>query len=73
MLQLLRQRWADRNRPPPTVVDDRRRLVREIAGRAAIDEIVGEINWASARAITPEAYRERSPTGREEARPRNRS
>ena len=56
MLQLLRQRWADRNRPPPTLVDDRRRLVREIAGRAAIDEIVGEINWASARAITPEAY-----------------
>ncbi|HEX4980421.1 MAG TPA: ATP-dependent DNA helicase UvrD2 [Ilumatobacteraceae bacterium] len=56
MLLLLRQRWADRNRPPPTLVDDRRRMVSAVAGRAGLDEVVGEINWASARAIAPEAY-----------------
>jgi len=56
MLGLLRQRWADRNRPAPTLVDDRRRLVSEIAGRSGLDEVVAEINWAAARAITPEAY-----------------
>ena len=56
MLGLLRQRWADRSRPAPTLVDDRRRLVGEVAGRAGLDEVVGEINWAAARAITPEAY-----------------
>ncbi|MGH9132743.1 MAG: UvrD-helicase domain-containing protein [Ilumatobacteraceae bacterium] len=56
MLNLLRQRWADRDRPSPTVVEDRRRLVREVSGRAGLDEIVGEINWAAARGISPETY-----------------
>jgi DNA helicase-2/ATP-dependent DNA helicase PcrA len=56
MLGLLRQRWADRNTSAPTVTSDRRRLVGEAAGRASLDEIVAEIDWASARGIGPEAY-----------------
>jgi DNA helicase-2/ATP-dependent DNA helicase PcrA len=67
-LGVLRQRWADTNRPAPTIVNDRRRLVGEVlgesgtgpagAGRARGDaaEIAAEIDWARARLISPEAY-----------------
>jgi DNA helicase-2/ATP-dependent DNA helicase PcrA len=57
MLNLLRRRWIDRDQPVPAVLDDRRRLVREVAGRTtALDVVVGEINWAMARAVPPEDY-----------------
>jgi DNA helicase II / ATP-dependent DNA helicase PcrA len=56
MLGLLRQRWIDRNRPIPTVVTDRSRLVADGSGRAALNEIVAEIDWAAARGIGPERY-----------------
>jgi DNA helicase II / ATP-dependent DNA helicase PcrA len=56
MLGLLRQRWSDRNRPVPTVVSDRWRLVADGSGRAGLAEIVAEIEWAAARGIGPERY-----------------
>jgi DNA helicase II / ATP-dependent DNA helicase PcrA len=56
MLGLLRQRWIDRDRPVPTVVTDRRRLVADGSGRGSVDEIVAEIDWAAARGIEPAGY-----------------
>lgn len=56
LLGMLRQRWIDAGRPVPPVVQDRHRLVREITGRRNVDELVGEIDWATARGITPERY-----------------
>jgi DNA helicase-2/ATP-dependent DNA helicase PcrA len=67
-LGVMRQRWADTNRPLPTVVNDRRRLVGEVlgetggppggTGRARGDaaEITAEIDWARARLIAPDDY-----------------
>lgn len=61
---LLRQHWADRGRRAPTVVAERTRLVAEAAtsstARRAIREIVGEIDWATARLVSPEHYPEQA-------------
>lgn len=60
MLGVLRQRWADTDRRPRAVVDDRRRLVRDALGgnapRGAVESAVGEIEWAGARGITSTHY-----------------
>lgn len=58
LLGMLRQRLLDRGRPVPTVVQDRRRLVAESAGRGGLDDVVAEIDWAAARGIAPERYPE---------------
>ena len=58
LLGMLRQRLIDRGRPVPTVVQDRRRLVAESAGRRGLDDLVAEIDWAAARGIAPERYPE---------------
>ncbi len=58
----LRQYWADRGEPPPQLLDRKTRLLaRLVAGRpdlsgAALSELAAEIEWASARLVSPEAY-----------------
>lgn len=54
--QLLRQRWLDTDRTPKSIVTDRRRIVGEIAGRELLDELVVELDYATARGLDPEAY-----------------
>lgn len=63
MLAVLRQRWADTERRPKTVVPDRKRLLRDAqreydlgGGRQTIDVGNDEISWAMARGITPDSY-----------------
>ena len=54
--QLLRQRWVDLDEQPRTIVTDRKRIVREVMGPADIDELVAELDWASARGVDAGAY-----------------
>jgi DNA helicase II / ATP-dependent DNA helicase PcrA len=54
--QLLRQRWLDTDRAPKSIVTDRRRIVAEIAGRESLDELVAELDFATARGLDPEGY-----------------
>jgi DNA helicase-2/ATP-dependent DNA helicase PcrA len=59
MLRVLQQRWADIERRPLTVVNDRRRLVGDTidAGdRRSLTAYLGEIDWASARGIDADHY-----------------
>jgi DNA helicase-2/ATP-dependent DNA helicase PcrA len=70
MLGVLKQRWLDTDRRPLTVVNDRRRLVGDTidAGdRRSLAAYLAEIDWASARGITPEAYT--AAARREQRRP----
>ncbi len=53
---LLRQRWIDRDQRPRTITTDRRRIVATVMGREALDELVAELDWATARGVTPEQY-----------------
>jgi DNA helicase-2/ATP-dependent DNA helicase PcrA len=55
-LDLLRQRWTDTNRPPPTVVDDRDRLLAEVADRRELSAAATEADWLAARGLTPDRY-----------------
>lgn len=55
--QLLRQRWADTDRAPRSILTDRRRLVAEVAGGHDLDEVLAEIEFAGARGLGPAAYR----------------
>lgn len=54
--QLLRQRWIDLDQQPKTIVSDRPRLVAEVAGRRGLEDLVNEIDWATARGIGAEQY-----------------
>jgi DNA helicase-2/ATP-dependent DNA helicase PcrA len=56
MLGVLRQRWADLGRQPPTVVGDRRRLLAELTSRSTLDEVVAEVDWSGARGIGAAEY-----------------
>lgn len=59
MLGLLRQRLADTDRPPMTVLADRRRLVGAVldsGDRRGIDDALAEIDWAAARGTRPDDY-----------------
>jgi DNA helicase-2/ATP-dependent DNA helicase PcrA len=59
MLGVLRQRWADTDRRPLTVVSDRRRLVLDAvdAGdRRSVAGYLAEIDWATARGVGPASY-----------------
>jgi DNA helicase-2/ATP-dependent DNA helicase PcrA len=70
MLGVLKQRWADTERRPHTVVNDRRRLVGDAidAGdRRSLAAYVAEIDWASARGIDAQHYA--SVARREQRRP----
>ena len=54
--QLLRQRWIDLDRQPKTIISDRKRLVVQLMGRDHLDELVNEMDWATARGIEAERY-----------------
>ena len=59
MLGVLKQRWADTERRPRTVVNDRRGLVSDAidAGdRRSLAAYVAEIDWASARGVDAQHY-----------------
>ena len=59
MLAVLKQHWADTERRPLTVVNDRRRLVGdaiEAGDRRSLAAYVAEIDWASARGIDAKGY-----------------
>ena len=53
---LLRQRWADLDRRPKQLVTDRRRIVGDVMGPEQLDELVAELDWATARLVTPSGY-----------------
>ena len=55
-LDLLRQRWADLDRRPPTVVGDRERLLAEVAGGVPVAALATEADWAAARGVTAGEY-----------------
>ena len=69
-LGLLRRRWMDTNRPVPTVVDDRVRLLRAARGqgegsgaeRASASAVLEEVNWALARGLGPNDYQRAART-----------
>ena len=69
-LGLLRRRWMDTNRPVPTVVDDRARLLRAARGqgdgsgaeRASASAVLEEVNWALARGLGPDDYQRAART-----------
>jgi DNA helicase-2/ATP-dependent DNA helicase PcrA len=56
----LRSRWADRNIKPPALLDRKlgflRRMLPPGSDHTAALDLAGEIEWAKARAITPERY-----------------
>ena len=58
----LRQYWADRGQPAPALLDRKSRLLaRLVVGRpdvaaAPLRDLAAEIEWATARLITPERY-----------------
>ena len=59
MLGILKQRWADTERRPLTVVSDRRRLLGdsiEAGDRRQLTAFLAEIDWASARGIDAGTY-----------------
>ncbi len=60
---LLRTRWADLRRTPPTLLDRKGPLLREVAPkvpgrdvRSVVGDLASEIEWAKARMVTPDAY-----------------
>ncbi|MGY6502249.1 MAG: ATP-dependent helicase [Acidimicrobiales bacterium] len=54
----LRARWADRNITPPTLLDRKVGFVSRITpSKVQPIDIVGEIEWAKARRVTPDTYR----------------
>jgi DNA helicase-2/ATP-dependent DNA helicase PcrA len=72
-LALLRQRWLDLDRRPPVIVNDRDRLLAQVADGVPVSALAAEVEWAAARGVTPAAY----PTaarraGRRTAAPPNR-
>jgi DNA helicase-2/ATP-dependent DNA helicase PcrA len=62
---VLRSRWADQRRDPPSLLDRKGRILSEIAPRVAGRDVRGtaadlatEIEWAKARMVTPDTYGE---------------
>lgn len=53
---LLRQRWLDLDKPLPTLLTDRRRVVADIMGRSDLDDLIADMDWATARGIKPDQY-----------------
>ena len=59
MLGVLKQRWADTEQRPLTVVSDRRRLLGDsidAGDRRSLSAYLAEIDWASARGIDAGTY-----------------
>ena len=57
-LGLLREHRAQRRRPEPQLLPDRRRLLADLltGDRRRVRALDGEIGWAKARLVTPERY-----------------
>ncbi len=58
-LTQLRQRWNERGIAPPAMLDRKVRFVAQLVGRqrgVEILDVVGEIEWARARLVSPEHY-----------------
>lgn len=55
-LGLLRQRWFDTGRPPPTVLDDPERLLAHAAAGVPVAVLAAEHDWAAARGIAAADY-----------------
>lgn len=60
---VLRTRWTDLRRDPPTLLDRKGRLLSELAPkvagrdpRAVAADLATEIEWAKARMVTPDTY-----------------
>lgn len=65
----LRSRWADRGVTPPTLLDRKvgfvaRLLPRSSARQVEALDVVAEIEWASARMVTPDRYAEAAEAAR---------
>ena len=54
-LALLRQRWADLDRRPPTIVADRDRLLAEIAQGIPLATLRAEADWSALAGCRPPA------------------
>ena len=55
-LALLRQRWADVDRPPPTIVADRDRLLAEVTFGIPLATMRAEADWSAARGVPAAGY-----------------
>jgi ATP-dependent DNA helicase UvrD/PcrA len=55
-LALLRQRWTDLDRRPPTIVADRDRLLAEIAQGIPLATLRAEADWSAARGVAAADY-----------------
>src|SRR6202044_1977025 len=57
-LSLLREHRAQRGRPEPQLLPDRRRLLADVTtgDPRRVRSLEGEIGWAKARLVTPERY-----------------
>ncbi|MDJ0768894.1 MAG: UvrD-helicase domain-containing protein [Ilumatobacter sp.] len=53
---LLRQRWADTDQAPRSIVTDRSRIVRDVMGPEQLDLLVEAMNWATARGVAADTY-----------------
>ncbi len=64
-LALLREHRAQRGRPEPQLLPDRRRLLADLvtADPRRVRALDGEIGWAKARLVTPDRYEARGPPG----------
>jgi len=58
MLGVLRQRWADTDRPALTLVSDRDRLIAEVVNgdRRRAGQMATEATWAGAHGLTADTY-----------------
>ncbi|MBA3604472.1 MAG: ATP-dependent DNA helicase UvrD2 [Actinomycetota bacterium] len=53
---VLHQRWQDLGRPIPKIVDDRHRLLHDIADGDPVAVLAPEVEWAAARGVTAGRY-----------------
>jgi DNA helicase-2/ATP-dependent DNA helicase PcrA len=53
---VLRQRWLDLDQQPKKVTTDRKRIVAALMGHDDLDELVAELDWATARGLAPDDY-----------------
>lgn len=69
-LSFLQQHWDKVGKRPPTIVQDRRRLIGEVLGprrTTSIDALAAEIDWARARNISPRNYARTAAAAQREA------
>ena len=65
MLGILKQRRIDTDRPPLTILADRRRLLGDVLGASrGLDGVLAELEWAGSRGIAAEDYISAARTAR---------